>query len=222
MDVVSDLVDPADGKTSLREAVALFNTAPDDFGNNSISFADTLNGKTITLTAGELEVTGKTGATNTLLTLQSTFSATGPVRISGGDASRLFSVAAGIELTVNEFVLTGGKDAKGGAILNAGTLSLFGTTLDGNTATGADGGGAIYIAATGKLSVAGATVSNNTAAAGNGGRVLDFGGAGFDVVNSPFAGNKAAGDGGAVIAGNLSTANPIGSGNAADGDGGGV
>src|SRR5437870_3772870 len=90
VDILTDVVDPADGKTSLREAVALFNTAPDDFGNNSISFDSSLNGKTIVLTTGELAVTAKAGATNKELTLNSSFSPAGPVAISGNNAGRIF------------------------------------------------------------------------------------------------------------------------------------
>src|SRR5262249_49360320 len=53
VDTLADSTDPSDGKTSLREAIALANGAP---GPNTIIFAAGLTG-TITLTQGELIIT---------------------------------------------------------------------------------------------------------------------------------------------------------------------
>ena len=49
-----DAVDPLDGETSLREAIALANDTP---GTDIVSFAPALAGGTLRLTQGEIEIT---------------------------------------------------------------------------------------------------------------------------------------------------------------------
>ena len=55
---VSDVVNPYDGLTSLREAVAYANSLP---GGGTITFAPGLAGQTIVLTSDKLELTNTTG-----------------------------------------------------------------------------------------------------------------------------------------------------------------
>src|SRR4051794_27582692 len=99
-----DIVDPADGKTSLREAVTAFNAASDDFQATSISFDNAVKGATFTLTAGELVVTASAGAVNKLLSINN--NDTTAITISGNNASRIINVSAGSELQVSgNFVL---------------------------------------------------------------------------------------------------------------------
>jgi len=73
-------------------------------------------------------------------------------------AFRLFDVAAGASLTLQNLNLQGGVVAgKGGAIYNQGALTLSGVTVRGNRATGP--GGAIYNQ--GALTLSGVTVEGN-------------------------------------------------------------
>jgi hypothetical protein len=84
-------------------------------------------------------------------------------------AFRLFDVAGGGSLTLQDLTLQNGLAVgsgtafEGGAVLNQGTLSLSGVTIQGNVAgdfTGGAGGG-VYN--TGTLTVAGTTISGNFA-----------------------------------------------------------
>ena len=56
----TDIVDPNDGLTSLREAITYANNHP---GDDTITFDSSLAGHTITLTGGELKLTDTTGVT---------------------------------------------------------------------------------------------------------------------------------------------------------------
>ena len=92
---------------------------------------------------------------------------------------RIFTVAAGIEVSISGLTITGGSGggifssgifSSGGGIANAGTLTLTDCTLSGNSATGigngnGSGGG---ISNTGTLALTDCTLSGNTAIAGGG------------------------------------------------------
>jgi hypothetical protein len=91
-------------------------------------------------------------------------------------AFRLFDVASGGSLTLQNVTLQGGwasgsgAAADGGAIYNQGTLTLCKTIVQNNTAQGSDGaaadGGAVYNQGT--LILNGATVQGNTARGSDG------------------------------------------------------
>lgn len=79
----------------------------------------------------------------------------------------LVSIASGCSLTINDTggggIITGGKvSGNGGAIINAGTLTVSGGTITGNSATG--NGGAIFN--TGTATISGGTLSSNSASQG--------------------------------------------------------
>jgi predicted outer membrane repeat protein len=124
---------------------------------DTIVFAPSLNGQTITLTKGELLIT------DSGLTIK------GPganlLTVSGGHASRVFEVAGNVMAAISGLTITNGSSADGGAILNGGVLTLTGCTVCGNSAL-LDGGG-IYNS--GSLTLAGCTVSGNYAADSGGG-----------------------------------------------------
>jgi predicted outer membrane repeat protein len=198
--LVTTLTDPGQltGLLSLREALTLAGTLT---GSNTVSFDPSLASGTITLTAGELllghsvTITGPTGG----------------LTVSGNSASRVFEVAAGVTaslsgLTIANGLVSSSSSARGGGILNAGSLSLTDCTISNNqvtvslTGTGTEdvlvqGGG---IASTGNLTLLGCTVSGNSAtlSAGN----LDYGqanggglyanGAMVTLTNSTVAGNS--------------------------------
>ncbi|MBP7948186.1 MAG: hypothetical protein KA004_00930 [Verrucomicrobiales bacterium] len=116
----------------------------------------------------------------------------GPVTISGGDDSRVFSIPATATVAMHSLRIVNGKAANaadvfdgtagvgqnGGGVLNAGKLSLMDCTVSGNAAgnggsstnTSGDGGDGGGIYNTGVLHVVASTLSGNSA--GNGGGSL--------------------------------------------------
>ncbi len=213
--------------------------------NDTIVFAPSLNGQTITLTSGELLI-------NKNLTI--TGPGAGQLTISGNNASRVFEVAkgvtdtlsgltisnglavagngggilvgAGARLTVSNSTLSGNSSANssGGAIANTGgTLTVIGSTLSGNQAN--TSGGAIFSNGGGTLTVTGSTLSDNHAKRGSGGAILNLGM--LTVSGSTLSNNSAAYGGGILtgqgFAGQTATvANSTLTGNTAAFTGGGI
>ena len=141
------------GAGSLRKAISNAKAAP---GNDVITFDPTLSG-TIVLT-GELLIDSNISIVKP---------GTGTITVSGNNVSRVFNVAAGTFVTIDNLIIINGKiEGSGGGILNAGTLNLTNSTVSDNTATytgttngNADGGG---IFNTGLLNLQTSTIKNNT------------------------------------------------------------
>ncbi len=160
-------------------------------GKDTIVFAPTLAGKTITLTSGELDITRN-------LTIQGP--GAGKLSISGGDAGRVFEVdgakttvtlsgltithgrsysggggdfnstsGGGIlnyrgKLTVSDCTLSYNGSSEGGGLFNdGGTVTLTACTLSHNSS--GDGGGLFN---NGTASLSGCTLIDNTATLGGG------------------------------------------------------
>jgi hypothetical protein len=163
------------GAGSLRQAVLDANSAG---GSNSISFAGSV--KKITLTSGEL-------------TIANNLEIDGPgakkLTISGNNASRVFDVQSGADVTIEGLTITAGLangsspayPSSGGGILNQGSLTVDEVVVDSNQAVGdpnvvvsasaifnslggALGGG---IENFGTLNVSESTISNNQALGAN-------------------------------------------------------
>jgi hypothetical protein len=109
---------------SLRQAIL---DAP---SGGTVIFRPGLSG-TITLTTGEL-----------LISKDLTTDGPGAsvITISGNQASRVFNIAATYTVNISGLTITDGEvmraTAKGGGILNAGTLTVTNSTLSGNSADG--------------------------------------------------------------------------------------
>jgi predicted outer membrane repeat protein len=217
------------GQLTLREAVNLANGVPGT--TDSISFAPSLNGKTILL-GTELDVTDALiitgpGASN--------------LTISGGGLVRLFDVAitgVGGVFTVSGLTLTGGK-ATIGAVINAtddvititgcvvtnsqgtsgndsapvlvngtgGSLTVDDCWFDGNSAPG---GGAVGVAGGAALTVTDSLFTNNTTTIGNTGGAVRANSTGATAIrNSTFIGNKAGFNGGGIGFGSAFTGNGL-------------
>ncbi len=190
------------GKGSLRDAIVHANK------NDTIVFAPNLDGQTITLTSGELQI-------------KQNLTINGPgasqLTVSGNHASRVFEVAAKEQLTLSGLAIRDGdgvfaagtshaNDGEGGAVLNQGTLAinncivssssalgggianLGALTVSGCTLTGnsADDGGGIYIY-NGTVTVSGCTLSDNSATT-YGGAIYNHAGA-LTVSGSVFCQN---------------------------------
>ncbi|MEQ1862707.1 MAG: choice-of-anchor Q domain-containing protein [Chthoniobacteraceae bacterium] len=139
--------------------------------------------------------------------------------INGGGGWRIFVVSSNATLILHSLKLSGGKAAaNGGAIANAGTITLTRCTLTGNHADAGDGGG-IFNSGTATLTqctlsgnfagvfggvfgggictssgltvLTHSTLSGNTAPAGNGSGVASFGNANTETVvqNCIISGN---------------------------------
>ncbi len=177
-----DVVDPFDGLTSLREAIAYANRKP---GADSIAFDADLAG-TILLgdRDGDGAVTGDETASQLLVTEALTIDGRGaagglgPITIDGGDRTRILLAEA--DLTLQGLTLTRGNAGVdfGGAILSAlfnastGVERALALTVTDSaiTANQAAGGGGIE-KGLGTLSMARTTVSENSAGDGEGGGI---------------------------------------------------
>lgn len=154
---------------SLREAILAANQNPGEdlillhAGNYTLTIAGA--GEDLGAT-GDLDINGNLvllgdGAGNTI--------------IEGTHVDRLFQVPAGVTAEIHDVTLANGTGTGlGGAILNAGTLTVTRSLFINNTsAAGADGpgyGGAIYSnGASSSLTVTDSTFIGNTAQSGGGG-----------------------------------------------------
>jgi hypothetical protein len=168
---------------------------------DTIVFAPSLDGQTITLTSGELDIT--TGLT-----------IAGPgatkLTISGGNKFRVFEVNASDPVVLSGLTISNGATVRnnaalpyafdGGGILNLSTLTLSGCMVSGNSADAPapSYGGGIYNAGT--LTLDSCTVSSNYAYAD----LAPAGGAGIynagtlKVTNSTLYYNDTNGSGGAI------------------------
>jgi hypothetical protein len=155
------------GPGSLRAEIAAAHSG------DTIVFARRLDGRTITLTNGELDLTKN-------LTIHGP--GAGQLTIRGG-SSRMFEVAQNTAVTLSGLTISNGDgvaglgsvapwDGYGGGILNHGILTVSGCTVSGNYADSfqggifvSDGGG---IFSDGTLTLSGCTVSGNEAFYGGG------------------------------------------------------
>ncbi|MBX7106711.1 MAG: hypothetical protein K1X57_21735, partial [Gemmataceae bacterium] len=195
VDTPADIVDSADFKTSLREAIAY---AAAKTGPDTITFSSLFNSaNTITLTGGQFTVNNTTDP----LTIQ------GPganlLSVNADKKSRVFEIAVGTSTTINGVTITGGASASGspgGGILNRGTLTVNDSAISGNTATSSFGGG---IENYGSLTVNSSIISNNIA--GTNGGIDSFNGSLFVMSNTTVTGNSAGAGAGGVYANTAST-----------------
>jgi hypothetical protein len=224
------------GSSSLRAAVTEANA---DGGGDTIVFSSVFDTpQTITLTSGQLSLTG--AATTTI---------TGPganlLTISGGGATRVFDLEAG-SAALSGLTISGGKASFGGGIYNsAGSLSLSAVTVSDNSAqygggvanlnsgtttitdctisgnSGSQGGGGV-VSESGTLNLVGTTVSGNSAPYGGGLANIASGTA--TVSGSTFSGNSAIKQGGGILTNgpSLSVTNTTISGNTSANRGGGL
>jgi hypothetical protein len=208
------------GTGSLRAEIAAAHLG------DTIVFAPSLDGQSITLTSGELDITKS-------LTINGP--GAGQLAVSGGNASRVFELdGASTNVTLSGLTITDGNGLGGalqnygGGILNNGsTLTLSGCTVTQNSVGGGQGG-AIYNSAGGTLTVSGSVLSGNNAWEGGG--VFNSTGATATIVNSTLSGNIASGgdydegEGGGVynFLGTVNLSDSTLSGNSAGLDGGAV
>ncbi|MCF0233517.1 MAG: hypothetical protein HUK22_00900, partial [Thermoguttaceae bacterium] len=176
----------------------------DDGG--TILFAENLRGATIAMTGAQIYI-GKNVAID---------AGDLGITIDANRQSRIFSVASGVDVTLNGLTLTGGYlNGVGGAIYNAGTLTMTNVALTDNFAGLC--GGAIYNV--GRLATRNATLSENTANVG--GAIYSKGSASEATIEFSTLNDNSALAGGAIYnsLGKITIANSSMFGNAATGSG---
>ncbi|GAB4581417.1 MAG: hypothetical protein Fur0022_41640 [Anaerolineales bacterium] len=135
----ADTTIAGDTQCTLREAVANANSDSDTTGGDcvagsgtdTIGFTSAVLGQTITLSGSEI-------------TLSSNMTISADVEgliISGNNASRIFTVNSGSNVTLTNLRITDGNvTGNGGGIQNLGTLTINNSTIDSNQATVVGGG----------------------------------------------------------------------------------
>ena len=201
------------GAGSLRAAVARANA---DGGGDTIVFSNLFNTpQTITLTSGDLELSGTDAGT--------TIAGPGAnlLSVSGDNDSRVFVVDTKVTASISGLTITAGNAGKsrGGGLYNRGVLNLTDCTVSGNTSSGQGGGldnfGTFYNTAT--LNLVDCTLSGNSARYGGG--VLNNNGV-TSLTNCTVSGNTARYGGGLDNDGLTSLTNCTVSGNSAPNGGG--
>ncbi len=141
-------------------------------------------------TAGTLLITNSTGASNLL--------------VSGNNASRVFYLDSGANLTINGITITKGNGVGaassgygGGIFNNGGALTLINSIVSGNSA---NYGGSIYGYSDSTTTITNSTVSGNSASIYGGG-ILNTGTT--TLTNSTVSGNTGTYDGGIYSEGTL-------------------
>lgn len=170
------------GAGSLRQAVT------DAMWGDSISFAGGLTG-TITLSSPilierDLTINGP-GTSN--------------LTISGGTATRVFSIDPGVSVSMSNLTMSNASFTSsfnyGGAIENLGTLNLSNMVFSNNYAS--HGGAALYNG--GSLTISNTTFSGNHAgSSSSGGAIYNGQNSTLLIQNSTFSANNANSDGGAI------------------------
>jgi hypothetical protein len=196
------------GPGSLRQAILDANASSGVA--DTIDFAPSVSGQTITLSSELPAVTDGAG-----LTIDG---GSVDITLSGNNAVRVFRVNPGAGLTLNDLTVANGRaDFSGGIFNNGGTLEVNNSTLSGNSAVTNSGG--IGNTGTGTLTVNSSTISGNSAGSFSGGIHND--GGTLEVNNSTISGNSAHDNNGGI--GNTGTAtvsNSTISGNSANNGGG--
>lgn len=161
---------------NLRSAVA----HADDFAGKTRIFLESNDVDSYKLTEGELPVHHNL---DTAITIRNIAGKTHYSTIESDGSDRIFEVYGGGTTTFDHLVLTGGRvdqpaftEARGGAILNRGTLNLRTTVVTDNAVIGAGGegvpteralGGGIYSAAESTLDIRNSTIDHNSAYGGS-------------------------------------------------------
>ena len=192
VNTTSDVVDPFDGKNSLREAIAYANTFTSSAPTITFDASVFGSAQVITLTGGQL------GLTDTSEPITITAPTTG-LTISGNNTSRVFQVFKNATANLNGLTITAGnagsKGSGGGIYDYEGTVNLTNCTVTGNSAQ--YGGGILVYGAGSAATLTNSTVSNNTAYWG-GGAYASYGGS-LTLVNCTVSTNSST-DGGGIAA----------------------
>jgi RTX calcium-binding nonapeptide repeat (4 copies) len=193
--IVTNLNDAGAG--SLRAAVATANASVGVA--DTIVFAGGLAGGTVTLTTGELALTG-----DVTIDGDTTGDNKADITISGNNASKIFNeTGSGTDVILLSLNLTSGFSQYGGAIraqTTNGTLSIFDSTISNSQSYFGGGIDSINTALTLTNSLVSGNSAIGTGSFGNAGGILSSGGT-TTLVNSTVTGNSATSMGGGLYSG---------------------
>lgn len=190
------------GAGSLRAVIAAANSG------DTVNFATSLNGQTITLTSGPLNIARS-------LTIQRPGAS--QLTISGDHLAGVFEADATATVVLSGLTISNGAASLGSGILNYAVLTVSACTITGNT--GATSGGGIFN--DGTLTVNACTVNANSALYGGG--IYNIGA--LTVSGTTIDANSAAEDGAGIYngaGGNLTVSQSTFYHNTATVDGGGI
>ncbi|MEO1134727.1 MAG: hypothetical protein AAFX40_18750, partial [Cyanobacteria bacterium J06639_1] len=220
VDSTADVVDAADGATTLREAI---------IAANGTTEADviTLGAGTFELAiAGAGEDASATGDLDITSNITIRGAGAGVTIIDANSLDRVFEVLPGAKLTLEDVTVTGGSAAGsfpgnlgGGIRVDNAELTLTNSDVSGNSATG-DGGGIHTLYSS--LTVDNSTISGNSTTREGGGIATVY--STSSISNSTVSGNSAGDSGGGIYTSSttLSISNSTLSGNFAGVDGGAI
>ncbi len=198
VNTLTDVVDPNDGLTSLREALQAATDA--GAGHHTIDFAAAQQGGTITLsdaaTHRDLIVQPNPGVTGVEITIDGSAAGITVQRSATTQVAHgLLDVGPGVYLTIENLTFANGKSPTlGGAIWCAGDLNLTDCTFINNHS--ASSGGAVFFSGT-RFYSTGCTFEFNSSDTGFGGATAFLGTDSAAIHNALFLGNSAQ-TGGAV------------------------
>ncbi len=174
---------------SLRQAVTQANLDAAAGTSDTIDFDPSLGGQTIQLTQGQLELSGAGAGT---ITIDGSAPST-PITLVGADGDTVLLIDSGVQAVVTNLNIENSSNAgSGGAISNAGTLTVSNVLFSGNSAQ--SNGGAIENTAS--LTLNNDTfLSNNSSQAGG---ALDNSGGTATISDCAFTNDGAGTSGGAI------------------------
>ena len=153
--------------------------------NDTISFGASTNGNPIVLSSGQIILHKDIVITG----IDSAFTI-----IDGGNLGRIFNIAPGVTVTLTGVKLQNGKAKEGGAIYNAGNLTLNTVLLTNNKAKisnlGYTNGGAIYNK--GQMTITNSSLISNSATSAENSH--SYGGAIYNVGSCVMSNSKANGN----------------------------
>ncbi|GIK57640.1 MAG: hypothetical protein BroJett015_33030 [Chloroflexota bacterium] len=212
VDSAADNLTAGDNLCTLREAIMNANAGGDTssgdciagvVGADTITFASSLNGVSITLTlSGAGEDANLTGDLDITDIVTITGNGVGKTIIdASGLGDRVFHIPGGTTVEMNDLTIKGGtalSSSRGGGILNFGNLTLNRVRVTENSSD--ERGGGLYFA-NGTSQINDSLIDANIAATSGGGVFLDGGSVTVVVTlnNSTLSGNSAAGFGGGLI-----------------------
>ncbi len=167
--VVNTFADIATGSGdsgSLRYVLGLANSDPNGSSITFSSLFDTPRTIALDSTLGPLNLSESVGTE----TIQGP---AGGVTISGTNTFQIFNVASGVDASLSDLTISRGRSAQGGGLYNAGSLQLTDCTLSANVAT-SDGGG-LFNGPGSTLTITGSSLTGNSAPSAGGGGLFNAG-----------------------------------------------
>jgi predicted outer membrane repeat protein len=165
--------------TSLRDAVNTANIDARNGVSDTITFDPSLNGQTIKLVQGPLEL-GFGGAGGGVITIDGG----NRITMDGNQAGRVFLIDANVQAAISGLTVLGGKANDGGALRNNGALTLRNMYFTGNSVINF-GGSAVSNSA--QLTIFNSAFYAN---AGSSGALDNISGAVATIANSTFTANN--------------------------------